>query len=155
MSKRVAIAKGEQEALVHLTERLIAWESEGNKVEAKHVRALQRLLAKIEAPAKVLDGISLGDAESALAGCRKYCRFVSGNPYPLVASLARLKVHPDQLQAVGRWVDRQGWLRNGVTLSSILRNWSSWMSQAASEERDRVVGAWVGVAMEGGMGSGD
>jgi hypothetical protein len=149
----VTVAKGEQETLVYLVDRLQAWESEGNKVAAKHVRALQRLLDKLDAPPRVVEGISLSDAEGALMACRKYVPFVGGNPYPLVATMGRLKVRPEQLQAVGRWIDRQSWLRGGVVLSSILRNWASWLSQAVSESEERVAGAWIGVRSEGGMGS--
>ena len=139
MAKKVSVAKAEEEALI----RVFEWAKNMGCPEKKHMQALMRLMEKLDKPQVKLEGLSLADAENALAGCSKYVPYVGGNPYPLTASLARLKINDDQLQAVGQWIDRQSWLRGGVALGTILRNWANWLAQAVNEE-GRLRGTWAG-----------
>jgi hypothetical protein len=57
----------------------------------------------------------------------------------LVHRAAELRVTVEEAARVGTWVWGQTWLKRGVTLAQVLRNWPDWSGRATADARARTV----------------
>lgn len=103
----------------------------------KLIKALNSLLAKVEKAAEPRPvGLSLVDIENAFrAGAgQKYAMWVAGEPGKFIGWLNKAKATPEQMERVGRWLTRQGWMKGQCALPTIAQNWAGWLAKATSEE---------------------
>lgn len=137
MARKVTVLKAEQEAVQYAHDHFPALR-DGGRFKA----ALASLLAKLEAPREVkVAGLGLLDVERALQGCRKYTRWLAGNPARHLATLQGAGATPEQVTKVGRWLDEQPWMRGTWTLGSLAAKWGEWYSQAAAAPVTSTIGS--------------
>lgn len=133
MARKVTITQAEEQALAWAWDRAVQANLRDRGKTAKSLEGLLVKAQKSRAPQEST-GLSLRDAEQALAGCSKYAPFAGGDAHALCRQLARLRVTPEQLRLVGEWVDSQPWLQS-VDLGLVLGKWSGWLSRAAAMPR--------------------
>ncbi len=140
MARKVTVLKAEEEAL----RKALGW-LEQDQAALAVVTPLRALVAKLDAPRPepAPTGLGLPEAERALATGKKYAKWW-GNPSRFLKVLNEAGATLDQLEAVARWTNGQGWLHT-FSLQTVSNNWGSWLSQAmAVVIKQRPMGTLVG-----------
>lgn len=130
MARKVTVLKAEEEAIRLAVVALETEDCLTPKSRAATVTALEGLLAKLTAPKPEPreSGLPFYSIERALAIGKKYAPWW-GSPARHVKALHEAGATLDQLEAVARWTDKQGWLEV-YTLQSVANNWGSWLAKA-------------------------
>ncbi len=145
MAKTVRILKAEEAALRLAIQALNEVSLGLDGANHKELRTLMGLVAKLDAPRPepAPTGLGLPEAERALATGKKYAKWW-GNPSRFLKVLNEAGATLDQLEAVARWTNGQGWLHT-FSLQTVSNNWGSWLSQAmAVVIKQRPMGTLVG-----------
>lgn len=108
---------------------------------------LASLYAKLTAVRVTTSGVDLAKVEGELvrAAQRKYVQapLLPAQYVQASRQLAMLQATPDQAAEVGRWLARQAWIKQPVTLSTVIKKWGEWLSKARAEgAREDSSAAW-------------
>lgn len=103
----------------------------GGAPDAKSMSSVLRKLEEAEAEAPV--GVNASAIEAALESTArgKVVRLVGGGLYARASKQATsVGATVEGARAIGAWLARQGWLREPVTVLTVLNKWGEWLPRA-------------------------